>query len=166
MQSPDGGTPDKAQRTQELAVSLYPLETWREIEARIFIAGEREPNSNNQKRAFEKELVQARILADMGSMVYFLPEKGGGKHPDAVVDGYITEFKTVTGNINRIEEHYRSSRMKAERIFFKIDSDLSPEAVLSKIIDRVRKGKREGGHIIAHFTHTGKTYFWEEDRLK
>jgi hypothetical protein len=156
----------KAQKAREKAASLYPNETWGELEDHIFIARAREPKSNNQKRDLEKELVQSRILTAMGSTVYLLPEVGASKHPDAVVDGFIMEFKTITGNADRVEDHYRSSRKKADRIFFKINSDLSPESVLRKLIDRIRKGNHSGGLIIAHFTHTNKTYFWEEDRLK
>jgi hypothetical protein len=76
------------------------------------------------------------------------------------------EFKTITGKVGRFEEHYRDARGKAARIFFKIDSNLSQEDVLRKLIDKVRRGNHSGGMIIVHFTHSGKTYFWEEDRLK
>jgi hypothetical protein len=47
---------------------------------------------------------QARMLADGGEVIYFLPEKGDGKHPDAVIDGRITELKTVEGKLTRVWE--------------------------------------------------------------
>ena len=77
----------RAQNAREKATSLFPQETWREIEARIFIAKNREPKGKNQQLVFEKELIQARILTALGSTVYFLPELAGPanlgvKHPD------------------------------------------------------------------------------------
>jgi hypothetical protein len=156
----------KAQKAWEKAVSLYPLETWREIEQRIFIASTRDPKSNNQKRNFEKELIQARILTVQGSTVYFLPEKGEDKHPDAVVDGFIIEFKTVTGNRNRIEEHFRSSRKKADTVFFKINSLLSKDEVIKKLEGTIIQGDYHGGRIIVYFTETGKLYYWNVDDLR
>jgi hypothetical protein len=157
---------DNALKAAACAARLHPATQWVPIEPSIFIAQSRLPKNSNQRDILEKELIQAMTLVSQGSAVYLLPEEGGGKHPDAVVDGHIMEFKTITGNVDRVEEHYRKARKKASRIFFKIDSDLSPESVLRKLIDRIRRGNHAGGHIIAHFTRTGKTYFWEEDRLK
>jgi hypothetical protein len=169
LQSPEV-SPEKrltnALKAAAYAVRLYPAVQWVPIEPSVFIAQSRLPKNSNQRDILEKELIQARILVGFGSTVYLLPEEGREKHPDAVVDGHIMEFKTVTGKVDRVEEHYRKSRKKSSRIFFKIDSDLSQEAVLRKLIDRIRKGIYSGGLIIAYFTHTGKTYFWEEDRLK
>jgi hypothetical protein len=161
----------KARRAREKALSLYPLETWREIEEHIFIAESREPKGKNQEQVLEKELIQARILTARGSTVYLLPEIAGPanlgiKHPDAVVDGFIMEFKTITGSIHQVEERFKDSRKKADRVFFKIDAPITQEAVLRKIIDRTRKSAYAGGMVIAHFTTTGKTYFWDIDRLK
>jgi hypothetical protein len=128
---------DNTLKTAAYAARLYPAMQWVPIEPSIFIAQSRLPKNSNQRDILEKELIQARFLVSRGSTVYLL-----------------------------VEEHYRKSRKKAARIFFKIDSDLSQEAVLRKLIDRIRKGNNTGGLIIAHFTCTGKTYFWEEDRIK
>jgi hypothetical protein len=51
--------------------------------------------------------------------VYPLPEttdpaQDGVKHPGAAVDGYLMEFKTITGSINQIEHRFRESRKKEE----------------------------------------------------
>ncbi|GMO41745.1 MAG: hypothetical protein Pg6C_02760 [Treponemataceae bacterium] len=126
-----------ADRAAAKAAALYPRETWREIEERIFIAASREPKSKNQEQVLNKELVQARILKLRGSCIYLLPEvisqeSVGEKFPDAVVDGFLTEFKTVTGNLREIEKRFKESRKKAERVFFKVDSPLATDAVKRK----------------------------------
>jgi hypothetical protein len=162
---------ERRAKARDKAVGLFPLETWRELEERIFIAAGREPRVKNQRQVLEKELVQARILTAQGSVVYLLPEitdpaRDGVKHPDAVVDGYLMEFKTITGSINQVEHRFRESRKKADHVFFKIDSHLTLEAVLSKLIDRIRQSDYSGGMVVAHFTETGKTYFWNVDALK
>jgi hypothetical protein len=157
---------DNALRAATLSVSRFPQEQWIQIDTAIFLAHSRLSISSNQRDILKKEIAQARILTERGSSVYLIPEKGEGKHPDAVVDGHIMEFKTITGNIGRIEEHYLAARAKARRVFFKIDSDLSRKDVLSRLIACIRKGNYTKGHIIAYFSHTGKIYLWEEDRLK
>jgi hypothetical protein len=158
-------------KAREKAVSLFPLETWREIEAYVFIACGREPRSKNQQQVLEKELIQARILAAYGSAVYLLPEitdpaRDGVKHPDAVVDGYLMEFKTITGSIYQVEHRFRESRKKADHVFFKIDSLLSKEEVIRKLEGVILQKDYHDGQIIAYFTETAKLYFWNVDDLK
>jgi hypothetical protein len=165
------GQTDKAQRAHERAASLFPLEAWRELEERIFIAGGREPRSNGQRKTLKKELIQARLLTAAGSVVYLLPEivdpaKRGEKHPDAVVDGFLMEFKTITGKVDRIGEYFEDSRKKADHIFYKIDSFLSKEAVMKHLEGIILKKGYSGGQVIAYFTETSKLYYWDVDDLK
>jgi hypothetical protein len=156
----------KTQKAREKAESRYPQETWREIEERIFIAEGREPKGKNQQRVLEKELVQARILTAQGSTVYLLPERTspatiGVKHPDAVVDGFIMEFKTISGSINQIEHRFKESMKKAEGVFFKIDAGLSKAEVFRKIrLVSFQKQYRKGV-IIAYFTKTAELHYWD-----
>jgi hypothetical protein len=104
----------KNQRAQEKAVSLYPNEIWLKIEEQIFIAQNRQSRNETQQQILDKELVQARILTGFGSTVYLLPEvidpaHLGIKYPDAVVDGFVMEFKTITGSIRQVEKHFKDS---------------------------------------------------------
>jgi hypothetical protein len=152
-----------------LARSFFPDESWREIEPGIFIAQGREPRSNSQQKVLEKELAHARLLTARSYTVHLLPESAGAagqKHPDALVSGVFMEFKTITGNIRQVEENFRTARRQADSVFLKIDSSLSQEAVLRKLIDRVRKGGYCGGLLIVHFTASAKTFFWDVDALK
>jgi hypothetical protein len=153
---------------QENAVSLYPDVTWIKINQSIYLASPRAPRSEDQTKILEKELTQARILAALGHTVYLLPESGPRKtkHPDAIVDGLIMEFKTITGNIRKIRENFKDARQKAENVFLKIDADFSPEVVLEKLIGTVRRGNYSDGMVIVHFTKTGKTYYWNIGGMK
>jgi hypothetical protein len=141
---------------------------WIEIYPGIYLAARRMPKSGEQKKILAKEIDHARILAERGHTVYLLPEHGprGVKHPDAVVDGFVMEFKTVTGNVRKIAGNFKAARKKAVNVFIKIDSGFSQETVLEKLIGTVRRGAYKGGLVIAHFTATGKTYYWNIDDLK
>jgi hypothetical protein len=158
-------------RAREQAVRLFPLETWREIEERIFIAAGREPRVKNQQQVLEKELAQARILTAHGSAVYLLPEitdpaRDGVKHPDAVVDGYLMEFKTITGSINQIGHRFRDARKKADQVFLKIDSALSPDDVRRTLAHIVTQSGYTNGLIIVYFNETGHIQYWDIQDLR
>jgi hypothetical protein len=162
---------ERAQKAKEKAVSLYPLESWLEIEAHIFITESRQPVNKNQQRVLDKELVQARILTSRGSTVYLLPEvidpaRLGVKYPDAVVDGFIMEFKTITGSIREIEKRFKESRRKADQVFFKIDSPLVPNEVRRKLSQSIIQKGYPHGLIIAYFTETGHLQYWDVQDLK
>jgi hypothetical protein len=162
----------KAQRVRHLArenaISLYPDVSWIQIDQSIYLASLRTPKSEDQIKILEKELTQARILAALGHTVYLLPESGPRKtkHPDAIVDGFIMEFKTITGNERKIRENFKDARRKAENVFLKIDADFSQEVVLEKLIGTVRRGNYSDGMVIVHFTKTGKTYYWTISGMK
>jgi hypothetical protein len=160
----------KARNARELALSLYPGETWGELEERIFIAESRKPKGKNQEQVLEKELVQARILTSRGSTVYLLPEVStassiGVKHPDAVVDGFLMEFKTISGSIHQVEERFKESRKKADRVFIKINADLSRPEVSRKLAGIIAKKDYRGGIINAYFSKSGDFFTWNVDDL-
>jgi hypothetical protein len=161
---------DAAQRTRERAEAFYPLEAWQEIETHIFIAASRQPRSNNQERVLDKELIQARILTARGSTVYLLPEvvdpaNIGIKYPDAIVDGYVMEFKTITGSVREIERRFKESREKAERVFFKINAPLTRHEVTRKLSGIITRKAYCDGVVIAYFTETAEFCYWNVDDL-
>jgi hypothetical protein len=141
---------------------------WVEEAPGIHIAASRVPRSPEQVEIYEKELAQARILAALGHTVYLLPEKGPRKvkHPDAVVDGFIMEFKTITGNIRKVKENYKEARKKADNVFLKIDAAFTPEQVLRTLIGTIRRGNYTSGLIIAYFTGLQKVYYWNTGSIK
>jgi hypothetical protein len=161
---------ENAAKASELARTLYPHEKWEVLEAGIFIAKSRMPRSVEQIHILEKELRQARILADRGSTVYLLPETAHPhekhvKYPDAVVDGYIMEFKTVTGSIRQVEERYKEARAKAEHIFLKIDASLSRHDVTRKLSGYIQRKGYRGGILFTYFTNSGEFHQWTETEL-
>ena len=162
---------ENASKADELARNLYPHEKWEPLETGIFIAKSRMPRSAEQINVLEKELCQARILVDRGSTIYLLPEivHPGEKHvkyPDAVVDGYIMEFKTITGSIRQVEERYKEARVKSERVFIKIDAPLSRHEVSRKLSGYIQRKSYKGGVIFAYFTESGEFYRWTETELR
>jgi len=161
---------NNAEKTKKTAIGLYPHEKWEILEHGIFIAKSRMPRSAEQIHILEKELQQARILVERGSTVYLLPEMSNSnerqvKYPDAVVDGYIMEFKTITGSIRQVEERYKEARAKAAYVFLKIDANISRHEVTRKLSGYIKRKGYFGGGILAYFTQSGEFYQWSESEL-
>ena len=157
-----------AQNSQELASRLFPNEQWIGVDRLVFLAASRAPRSGRQSEILRQELSQARVLADMGHAVYLLPEFGPRKtkHPDAIVDGFIMEFKTVSGNERKIKEKYKEAREKAENVFIQIDPPFTQRIVASKLSGTIRAKGYKSGMIWVYFTHTEKMVYWTVEGLK
>jgi hypothetical protein len=161
---------DNADKAKQTAISLYPHEKWETLENGIFIAKSRMPRSAEQINILEKELRQARILVLRGSTVYLLPEtpqpgEKNIKYPDAVVDGHIMEFKTITGSTRQVEERYKEARAKATYIFMKIDAPLTRHDFTRKLSGYINRKGYSGGTILAYFTQSGEFCKWSEEEL-
>jgi hypothetical protein len=159
-----------AQKAKKAAESLYPYEKWETLEDGIFIAKTRMPRSAEQINVLEKELRQARILTARGSTVYLLPETAAPnqkrvKHPDAIVDGSIMEFKTITGSVRQVEERYKEARAKTDSVFLKIDAPLTRHEVTRKLSGYIERKGYSGGTILVYFTQSGEFYQWQESEL-
>jgi hypothetical protein len=157
-----------AQNAQKLACRLFPHEQWIGIDQHIFMAASRAPRSDKQTEILDQELAQSRILASFGHTVYLLPEFGPHKtkHPDAIVDGIIMEFKTVYGNERKINKNYKEAREKAENVFLQIDSPFSHRTVAGKLSGSIRGKGYKSGLIWVYFKHTGKMVYWTVEGLK
>jgi hypothetical protein len=157
-----------AKNAKERAFSLFPAEQWICIDNHIFMAASRAPRSIRQSEILNEELNQSRVLAAFGHTVYLLPEFGPRKtkHPDAIVDGLIMEFKTVSGNERKIREKYKEAREKAEHVFLQIDPPFSHRTVASKLSGSIRGKGYESGLIWVYFRHTGKMVYWTVEGLK
>ena len=157
-----------AKNAQELAFRLFPNEQWIGIDQYIFMAASRAPRSGRQSEILDQELSQARILAALGHAVYLLPEFGPRKtkHPDAIVDGLIVEFKTVTGNERKIKEKYKEARKKAENVFLQIDPPFPRRTVVRKLSGAIRGKSYKSGLIWVYFKQTGKIVYWTVEGLK
>jgi len=157
-----------AQKSRELAFQLFPNEQWIGIDQHIFMAASRAPRSNRQSEILDHELAQARILAALGHTVYLLPEFGPRKtkHPDAIVNGLIMEFKTVSGNERKIKEKFKEAREKAENVFLQIDPPFSHRTVARKLAGTIKAKNYHSGLIWVYFTHSGKMAYWTVEGLK
>jgi hypothetical protein len=161
---------ENAQKAREAAEGLFPREKWEVLEAGIFIAKSRMPRSADQINVLEKELRQARLLVERGSTTYLLPEVANPKekrvkYPDAVVDGHVMEFKTVTGSIRQVEARYKEARAKTAYVFLKIDAHLTRHEVTRKLSGYIERKGYTGGTILAYFTRSGEFYRWNEAEL-
>jgi len=157
-----------AQNAQKLAFNLFPNEKWISINQHIFMAASRAPRSDRQSEILNQELAQSRILATLGHAVYLLPEFGPRKtkHPDAIVDGIIMEFKTVSGNARKIKEKYKEAREKAQNVFLQIDPPFSHRIVASKLSGSIRGKGYKSGLIWVYFKQTEKMVYWTVEGLK
>ena len=156
------------QKSWELALQLFPNEQWIGIDKHIFMAASRAPRSSRQSEILDHELAQARILAALGHTVFLLPEFGPrkAKHPDAIVDGRIMEFKTVSGNERKIKEKFKEAMEKADNVFLQIDPPFSPKTVARKLAGTIRGKNYNAGLIWVYFTHSEKMAYWTIEGLK
>jgi hypothetical protein len=157
-----------AQNAQKLAFSMFPNEQWIGIDQHIFMAASRAPRSGRQSEILDQELAQARVLAALGHTIYLLPEFGPRKtkHPDAIVDGLIMEFKTVSGNERKIGGKYKEAREKSENVFLQIDPPFSHRTVAGKLSGAIRGKDYKSGLIWVYFKQTGKMVYWTVEGLK
>jgi hypothetical protein len=127
---------ENVRRTEDKALALFPDEIWEaanEIKLEyiqllpgaehVKVAKSRFPVNKSQEFDFLKEIKSAIILQERGSSVYLIPKMrspdGNGEipGPDAIVNGSLFEFKTVTGGLKKVEERFRESRVQGENVF-------------------------------------------------
>ena len=72
--------------SKEVAIEMFPSETWTEEYKNVFVASSRVPKNSEQQKVFEKELEMAKIASDNNHTVYLLPEISTAKNPDAVME--------------------------------------------------------------------------------
>jgi len=107
--------------------------------------------SDNDARTLAKEIRQAKVLTDRGASVFILPKIKGadGKEisgPDALVNGILFEFKTVTGSIKRVETRFRESREQGQNVFIRVmNPNITRSDVIGKIYGVVNGSNYTGG---------------------
>jgi len=115
-----------------------------------------------------KELRQARVLTSRDASVYLVAKTKDAQGrevpgPDALVNGTLYEFKTITGSIGKVEKHFRHSRVQSQNVFLRImRPDISKSMVISKIQQTLADPKYKGGtkgRLVLHLEGTGRTYF-------
>jgi hypothetical protein len=173
---------ENTHRAEELAKKLFPNEIWEDAASIKFIysgedfelpvstvgikiASSRLTGLKGDEKIIAREVRQAKILADKGLSVYLLPKRKifFQTEPDAIVNGFLYEFKTITGTIKRVEARFRQSRNQCENIFLKIDNiNLSKTDIISKIsaiLSDVNYYGGTKGNLIFYLAKTEATYF-------
>ncbi|MFP3041599.1 hypothetical protein LQZ19_07215 [Treponema primitia] len=169
-----------AVRAERLAKRLYPEEEWvqeydgKSFGVNLYIAKSR--IVQEKKTDLEKEIVQAKLLIRMDNSVYLLPEpsKNTLRQPvsraDAIVNGFIMEFKTITGSIDRIEKNFRKSRKQSDNVFLKIENpEITIEMVKDKLTSTINDKNYHGGYfgmIYIFLEKTNKFYYYTVDMFK
>ena len=166
-----------------LASALYPFEDWIPHENGIFIAKSRLGGGHKEQAKLYREISHIRILTRKGSVVYFLPERINGgnkgkKFADTVLDGSITEIKTISGNRTTLGKSFKRgykqglsmletySEIEAEHnVFLRLYSSFTVESVRAKIAGEI-KNTSNTGCCICYFEATEKLYTWTYDELR
>jgi hypothetical protein len=110
-----------------------------------------------------------------------LPEKQnddkGKIYADAVIDGEVTELKTVSGSRTTLGTDFRQGYhqgaalikkctvTKKHSVYIRLLSDLSPGSVKAKIAGEL-KGRAGMGHFICYFEVSGMLWRWSYEELR
>lgn len=139
----------------------------------VKIAESRIPVSSEQRETLRKELHQAEILTKAGNSVYLIPEHGphGKKLVDAVVNGQLYEFKTVTGKVEKIERRFALAKEKGNdvNVFISAESKVSRDEARRRIAQVLSRHPDYTGKIIVSIP-SGEAmynvYFWDSKDLR
>jgi len=101
----------------------------------ILVARSRLPINKQEELDFLKEIKSAIILKGLGSSVTLIPRikrpdgKGFLPGPDAIVNGLLFEFKTVTGRINKVGRRFSESRIQGKNVYIRVENPRHTKAV-------------------------------------
>jgi len=141
------------------------------IPENVKIAESRIPINANTRDILIKELKQAEILAKIGNSVYFIPEHPKYKErlKDAVVNGALYEFRTISGNAETLEWHFKFIKKKKgidTNIFFNITGNISKNDAIKRFGKILRKHPEYSGKIIMSFEGGVITNFLNSNDLR
>jgi hypothetical protein len=170
----------------ELATALFPQEIWVPIEANIWVAESRLVEEEREPKKWDREMSQTRILTNRGSIAYFLPEVEikevtGKRSADLVLDGVVTEIKTVSGTRATLGKQFKYGYKQGKSlldtnlpkgyppqehsVFIHLISDIKIDAVKAKIAGEL-KYRMDQGSFICYFEQSDKLYSWSYQELR
>jgi hypothetical protein len=162
-----------ARKARELADKEFPGEEWIFVENGIYLSPRRPIGA---KSNYKDELLDARILRDLGSTVYLCPENRyiAGRKYNAIVDGQKTVFKNIGGNANTLENQFLKSRSQAANVFINLDeSDLTKREIIDTLSGARHnagryaiKNRFSGGKIILKIKGRDTLIHLNVDKLK
>jgi hypothetical protein len=173
-------------KSRALAKVLFPEEKWVFVEENIWCAKSRLPQREREPRKWEREMSQVRILTQRGSIAFFLPEKhmqeeSGTNYADLVMDGEVTEIKTISGTRatlgKQFKHGYKQGKSLLETclpnnypsqghsVFIHLISDIKIEAVKAKIAGEL-KNRLDKGSFLCFFEQSGELHSWSYQELR
>jgi hypothetical protein len=179
------------EKTTKTAIDTFPNETWVDagkiklIHVKlpdnadgIMVAKSRLPINQQEELDFLKEIKSAIILKNRGASISLIPRikrldgKGNLPGPDAIVNGLLFEFKTVTGKIKKVGKRFTESREQGENVYIRVDNPCHTKAgVLRCLSGTINHKGYKGGYkgLIVFTVGSGeqkKTYFLKIKDLK
>lgn len=161
------------ERNRGLPKEKQPVYTPFDVERAIWVDQKRlkkyneELNSNKRRKEgderdkFEKEVKMSEYLREIGLGTILVEEQHselGRKHPDAVVDGRVAEFKQVKGNADRVKDRISDAiEQGAEIVGLEIVQDLP----LDKVNGKIKEATKNHPGMIVYFRLSMKTYKYE-----
>jgi hypothetical protein len=172
---------ENAEKSRILASLLFLDEQWIYREPGIWVARSRLAEEYKEPDKWKREVSQVRILTGRGSAAYFLPEKKnedkGKIYADTVIDGEVTELKTVSGNRSTLGTDFKQGykqgaalaggRIGIEKhsVYIRLLSDISPGSVMAKIAGEL-KNRPDKGNFICYFEVSGMLCRWSYEELR
>ena len=140
------------------------------IPKNVKVAESRMPINAVQRKILRKELLQAEILAKNGNSVYLIPEHGryGERLKDAVVNGQLFEFRSITGNARTLEWEFGAAKGKGDdtNVFINIESSISKYEVRRRVGMVLKRPPEYTGKIIISFLSEEEIYFWDSSHFR
>ncbi|MCL2442070.1 MAG: hypothetical protein FWD13_01225 [Treponema sp.] len=109
----------------------------------IIVATSKLPVNMQEGIEFLKEIKSAIILMKHGSSVTLIPRikrpdgKGFLPGPDAIVNGVLYEFKTVTGKIKKVGRRFIESRDQENNVYIRVDNQRHTRAGVIKSLSGI-----------------------------
>ena len=179
------------EKTMKTANEMFPNETWVSAESLklhhvaipknvtgIKIAKGKLPINQQEELDLLKEIKSAIVLKGTGASVILIPRirrpdgKGFLPGPDAIVNGSLFEFKTITGNLNKIGRRFKYSRKQGDNVYIRIENDRhTKDGVVNYLAGLINNPKYQGGYkgkivLTVGSGQSEKTYFLKIKDLK
>jgi hypothetical protein len=179
------------EKTVKTANDFFPNETWVDADKikldhvklpdgadGITMAMSALPTNQQEELDFLKEIKSAIVFKNMGASVRLIPKikrpdgKGNLPGPDAIVNGALFEFKTVTGRLDKVGARFRDSREQGNNVYIRVENPkLTKPRVVRYLAGFINNKKYEGGYkgnLILTFGagHNEKTYFYRISDFK
>ena len=126
--------------------------------------------SETDELIFHKEIIQAKVFSDIGNTVYLSPDNIYGKKTiDGFINGWETEFKTITGTANKVNKRYRNAieEKKATNVFIRINNPaITRDMAIHQIRLVLKNNPNYFGRIIVQLAKNQSLFFLSTDDLR